>query len=84
MLHTCCYWGIPYITAEKISHMPFYYHRNQLGTETAEKEVYRALTELGGLSPSEQDLGGRSGLRKYLDYKAYLDWLNDTGKCLFL
>ena len=50
MLHTCCYWGIPYITAEKISHMPFYYikdvyHRKQLGTETAEKEVYRALTE---------------------------------------
>ena len=46
MLDTCCYWGIPHITlsAEKISHMPFYYvedvyHKNQLGTLSVEKEV---------------------------------------------
>ena len=56
---------IPYITfsAEQISHMPFYYiedvyHKNQLGTYSAEKKVQRALTELGGLTPSEGDLGG--------------------------
>ena len=46
MLHTCCYWEIPYITfsTEQISHMSFYYvedvyHKNQLGTKSAEKEV---------------------------------------------
>ena len=56
---------IPYITfsPEQISHMPFYYiedvyHKNQLGTHSAEKKVERALTELGGLAHSEGDLGG--------------------------
>ena len=38
--------------------------------------------ELGGLSPSEGDLGGQSPLRKFLGSKEYLDWLNDTGKTL--
>ena len=43
-----------------------------------EKEVQQVLTELGGgLSPSEGDL------RKFLDYKDYLDWLHDTGKTFF-
>ena len=42
-----------------------------------------ALTELGGgggLSPPEGDLGGRIPLRKFLGFKEYLDWFNDTGK----
>ena len=59
---TCCYCGISYITfsTEQISHMPFYYvqdvyHKNQLGTYSAEKEVWQALTEVGGLSPCEGD-----------------------------
>ena len=65
MLHTYIYWGIPYITfsAEQISQIPFYYvqdvyHKNQLGKESAEKEMQRVLTGLGGLSPSEGDSGG--------------------------
>ena len=41
------------------------------------------LTELGDLSPSEEDLGGQSLLRKFLGSKEYLDPLNDTGKICF-
>ena len=38
--------------------------------------------ELGGLSPSEADLGGGVPLRKFLGSKEYLDRFNDTGKTL--
>ena len=38
--------------------------------------------ELGGLSPSEGDLGGGVPLRKFLSSKEYLDRFNDTGKTL--
>ena len=38
--------------------------------------------ELGDLSISEGDLGGRVPLRKFLGSKEYLDWVNDTGKTL--
>ena len=37
--------------------------------------------ELGGLSPSEGDLGGGAP-RKCLGSKEYLDWFNNTGKTL--
>ena len=53
MLHTCCYWGIPYITfsAEQISQMPFYYildvyHKNQLGTSDLSINILRAGDKL--------------------------------------
>ena len=39
-------------------------------------------SELGVLSPSEGDLGGRVSLRKFLGPKEYLDWFNNTGKTL--
>ena len=44
----------------------------------------QALGELEVLSSSEGDLGGRSPLRKFLDSKEYLDWLNGTGKIFVL
>ena len=42
----------------------------------------RKCSELGVLSPSEGDLGGRVSLRKFLGPKEYLDWFNNTGKTL--
>ena len=38
--------------------------------------------KLGGLTPSEGDLGGGAPLRKFLGSKEYLDWFNNTGKSL--
>ena len=42
----------------------------------------RKCSELGVLSPSEGDLGGRVPLRKFLGPKEYLDWFNNKGKTL--
>ena len=44
--------------------------------------MLQAITELGGLSPLEGDLGGGAPLRKFLGSTEYLDWFNDTRKNL--
>ena len=60
MLHTCCYWGIPYIifSTEQISHMSFYYvenvcYKNQLGTYSVEMEVQQVLMKLEVCTPQK-------------------------------
>ena len=53
------------------------------GNIISTKERVAIVDRAGGSEPLRRGFRGRSFLRKFLGYKDYLEWLNDTGKTLF-